>query len=67
MNQKSNPEYARKLWLCDDCGNVDSQSHIMWCPSYATLREELDINNDVDVVHYFQRVLKLREELKSDE
>ena len=67
MNQKSNPEYAKQLWLCDECGNIDSQSHIMWCPSYATLREGLDVNSDVDVVHYFQSVLKLREELRSDE
>ena len=24
LNQRSNPEYARQLWLCDDCGNVDT-------------------------------------------
>ena len=52
MNQKSNPEFAKKLWLCNECGNVDSQSHIMWCPSYATLREGLDISNDLHVVRY---------------
>ena len=55
MNQKNNPEYARKLWICEDCGNVDSQSHIMWCPSLVTLREGLDIDNNLDVVHYFQK------------
>jgi hypothetical protein len=60
MNQKSNPEYARKLWLCDECGNVDSQSHIMWCPSYATLREGLDVDRDMDIIHYFQSVMKIR-------
>ena len=67
FNQKSNQEYERKLWLCDGCGNVDSQSHIMWCPSYATLREGLNIDNDLDVVHYFQSVVKIREALKYDE
>ena len=60
MNQKSNPEYARKLWLCDECGNVDSQSHIMWCPSYTTLREGLDVDRDMDIIHYFQSVMKIR-------
>jgi hypothetical protein len=30
LNQRSNPEYERKLWLCDECGKVDSQNHIMW-------------------------------------
>ena len=67
MNQKSNPEFAKKLWLCNECGNVDSQSHIMWCPIYATLREGLNINNNLDVVRYFQSVVKLREELKNVE
>ena len=57
---------TRKLWLCDECGKVDSQSHIMWYPSYASFREGLDINNDLDVVHYFQSVVKIREALKNE-
>ena len=67
MNQRNNPEYARKLWICEECGNVNSQSHVMWCPSLATLREGLDVDNDMDVVHYFQRVVKLRKSLKDEE
>ena len=67
FNQRSNPEYARQLWLCDDCGNVDTQSHIMWCPSYATLREGLDVDDDKDVVKYFQNVMKIREAARSEE
>ena len=35
----------------------------MWCPSLATLREGLDIDNDQDVVQYFQKVVKYRESL----
>ena len=65
MNQKSNPAYAAKLWKCHECLNLDSQSHIMWCPGYAPLREGLDINNDLDVIHYFQQVFKLRENFES--
>ena len=67
LNQISNPAYERKLWLCDECGKVDSQSHIMWCPSYATLREGMDIDNDLDVVHYFKSVVKIREALKTED
>ena len=66
MNQKSNPIYSAKLWKCGECQNLDTQSHIMWCPGYAPLREGLDIDNDVDVVHYFQQVFKLRESLDSE-
>ena len=39
----------------------------MWCPSYATLRESIDIDDDLDMVCYFQSVTKLREALKKDE
>jgi hypothetical protein len=65
MNQKSNPTYANKLWKCDSCQNLDTQSHLMWCPAYAGLREGLDINRDIDVVHYFQNVFKIRESITS--
>ena len=32
MNQQSDRENARNLWKCTECGNVDTQSHILWCP-----------------------------------
>jgi hypothetical protein len=53
MNQRFNPVYAKNLWKCDACQNLDMQSHLMWCPAYATLREGLDIDCDKDVVLYF--------------
>ena len=61
MNQKSNQIFARQLLTCDQCGKIDSQSHIMWCPSLLSLREGLDVDNDLDVVRYYQKVMKLRE------
>ena len=61
MNQKSNAVFARQLWACNQCGKIDSQSHIMWCPALASLREGLNIDNDLDVVHYYQKVISLRE------
>ena len=36
----------------------------MWYPGYAPLREGLDINDDLEVIHYFQKVFKLRENLE---
>ena len=61
MNQKSNAVFARQLWACNQCGKIDSQSHIMWCPALASLREGLNIDNDLDVVHYYQKGISLRE------
>ena len=60
---KSNEVFARQLCSCDHCGKIDSQSHIMWCPSLVALREGLDIDNDLNVVSYYQQVIKLIETL----
>jgi hypothetical protein len=62
MNQKSNPKYAAELWKCDDCLSMDSQSHILWCPAYAPLREGKNLYDNLDLVDYYQQVMKIREE-----
>ena len=40
MNRKSDPTYEAQLSKCD--GNLDTQSHIMWCPG-------LDVDDNKDV------------------
>ena len=67
MNMKSDPKFAAELWACSGCGKLDSQSHIMWCPSFASLREGLDVSNDRDVIHYFQEVFKIRERSEDEQ
>ena len=62
MNRKHDPNYAMKLWKCDECMSMDSQAHIIWCPAYAPLREGKDLKNDLDLVHYYQQVMKIRED-----
>ena len=43
MNQSSDPRFRAELWRCDSCfslldpgsrNNINSQSHILWCPAY---------------------------------
>ena len=67
INQKNKHGFATKLWKCEACLNLDSQSHLMWCPDYASLREGLDIDNDLDVGHYIQNVFKIQENLNSSD
>ena len=67
MNMKNNPKFAGKLWKCDQCQRLDSQSHILWCPFFAPLREGKDIKDDKDLVEYFEMVFKIREDLKSED
>ena len=57
MNMKCNQKFAEQLWKCDDCWSMDSQ-----CPAYAPLREGKNLSSDLDLVHYYQAVTKLREE-----
>ena len=53
---------------CGDCGQSrDSQSHCLICPAWMKARERLDLSCIEDVVIYFQRVLKGREEKKDKE
>ena len=65
MNRKSSPKFSNELWKCDDFLSLDSQSHIMWCPAYAPLREGKSLKSDADLVAYFQAVIKLREDNSS--
>ena len=38
-NRKSDKAYAADMWRCDQCKSEDTQSHILWCPVFAPLRE----------------------------
>ena len=62
MNRKNDRQYSMDLWRCNDCHSMDSQSHIMWCPAYAGLREGKDLKCDKDLVKYYQQVMKIRED-----
>ena len=62
MNMKSNEKFSRELWKCQDCHNIDTQLHLLWCPAHAHLREGKDINKDKDLVIYFREVFKARED-----
>ena len=60
FNRKSDKKCEAELWRCDDCKSPDLQSHIIWCPTFAPLREGRNLKNDNDLVSYFQEVLRIR-------
>ena len=65
FNYKSDYENISSLWKCDSCLTaIETQNHILWCPSYAELREGKDLKKDEDVIEYFQKVIKIRDNLK---
>ena len=67
MNQQSNQLNAKNLWKCRECGNIDTQSHILWCPYFSSLRDGKSLDNDQDLVNYFRDVFKTREDLMNEE
>ena len=66
----SDKKYSAKLWKCSpDCEKIDTIEHIAFdCPKYEHLKHNKDIrNSDLDLVHFFKEVIKLREdEAKTD-
>ena len=65
MNFKGKPEYKRENYMCDSCESaIDHNSHVLYCPSYAALRQDKDLNSDSDLADYLQNVLEIRTELR---
>ena len=62
MNKKSNLKFAKELWKCDFCKNIEIQSHITWCPVFQPLQDGKNLKNDIDLVVCYQAVKKIRNE-----
>ena len=62
MNFKNVQTFKEDLWLCDSCqSQIDTQSHVLFCPAYQQLRIDKDIKNDEDLIKYLVQVLQIRE------
>ena len=59
----SDPTFSRDLWFCEECGQVDTMSHVAVCAAYQPLREGKDINNDKHLAEYMAAVMKVRSRL----
>ena len=66
FNYKNDPKNKKELWKCHSCqsGEIESQSHILYCEAYKELRQNRDINNDKDLIEYMRGVLTVREKLQ---
>ena len=66
FNYRSNKEFSNELWKCTSCMSaIETQDHILWCPSYTTLREGKCLNNDKDLTTYIRKVLLIRDRLSA--
>ena len=64
FNFKNKNAYAEQNWMCDSCEKaVETQSHVLWCPAYQSLRQDKNLNSEKDLIDYFLKVLDIRTEL----
>ena len=64
LNFSHEPKFQQDLWVCDSCQSaIDTQSHVMICPAYSTLRQGKDIFNNKDVAEYLVKVEAIRQKL----
>ena len=65
MNFKQKSEYKKEKYLCDSCeSEIDVNTHVLFCPSYAKLREDKNLHDDSDLAEYLQKVLEIRSKLR---
>ena len=63
MNFKGDKKFALNKWQCNDCHIPDTQEHIVRCPTFEHLRVGKNLDNDKDLVSYFQKVINIREQI----
>ena len=57
-------KHEKELWLCDSCcSSIETQSHLLFCPAYSTLREGKDLLNDDHLIEYVQKVMHIRSKM----
>ena len=56
-----------KALICefDGCDQVETQSHCMVCPQWASIRDGLDLTKIEDLATFFQKLLLARAKLKT--
>ena len=49
-------KYKNEGFLCDSCeSKIDQNSHVLYCPSYTSLRKGKSLNSDSDLAQYLQK------------
>ena len=58
-------EYRKTNLLCEGCKvSIETQDHVLFCPFYSELRQDIDLSCDKDLVNYYREVMDIRGKLK---
>ena len=50
---------------CQGCQtSIDTQDHVLFCPFFSDLSQDLDFKNDRDLVHYYKKVMEFCDKMK---
>ena len=72
FNYMSDKKYEKSNWACDFCleikkkYNPDSITHAINCEGYQNLRKNANLENEVDMIDYFIKIVKFRNDLNHD-
>ena len=68
MNFKNDKDHRKTGWSCPDCAEPDTQEHVLACSKYALMREDKDLEKDMDLVEYFKEVIthRLKQEIAAE-
>ena len=65
----SGPKNEKSNWGCDFCKKKldnyepDSMNHVLRCDEYISIRSNLDLTKEGDVVEFYTKVVKIRNDM----
>ena len=63
-NYKGSKSYIAEGWKCEECLNLDTEDHLESCSGYASMRVNLDLENDKDPSSYLHQIFLKRSKKK---
>ena len=60
LNYKGTKKYKAEGWKCEECSNLDSEDHLLWCSGYEDIRKDLDLDTDKDLSIYLHKIFMKR-------
>ena len=58
-------EHTHEGLECQGCQtSIDTQDHVLVCPFFSDLRQDLDLKNDKYLVHYYKKGMAFRDKMK---
>ena len=58
-------EHKNASLECQGCHtSVDTQDHVLFCPSYSDLRQDLDLSKDNDLTQYYRKDMEIVRKLE---